>query len=177
MSTDEQTARTERFVEEVGVFFERLGTTRMAGRVFGRLLISAPPHQAMDELAEALHASKGSISTSTRYLIQLGMIERIGMPGERRDYFRMKPNIWANMLRQRVEILTHFEDLARRGLELIKGESYETRERLLGFLDYCEFIEEEFPDLFQRWEEWRKAREESARSTGGTGTREGDTQS
>ena len=172
MSTNEQTTQTERFVEEVGVFFERLGTTRMAGRVFGRLLISVPPHQSMDELAEALHASKGSISTSTRYLIQLGMIERIGIPGERRDYFHMKPNIWGSMLRQRVETITHFEDLARRGLELIEGENSRTRDRLQGFLDYCEFIEEEFPDLFQRWEERRKAR-----GTDGAGTTKGESQS
>ncbi len=151
MNADNQAIRGGQFVEEAGIFFERLGTTRMAGRVFGRLLISVPPHQTMDELAEALQASKGSISSSTRYLIQLGLIERIGIPGERRDYFRVTPNVWVNVLRQRVGTLALFEDLARRGLELLEGENPDMRERLEEFLDYLAFIEEEFPGLLERW--------------------------
>ena len=76
------------FVEEVGIAFEQTGLPRMAGRVFGWLLISDPPYQSSTELAEALMASKGSISTTTRLLIQLGLAERFVIPGERHDNFR-----------------------------------------------------------------------------------------
>ena len=33
------------FVEDVGVVFEKTGLPRMAGRMFGWLLISDPPYQ------------------------------------------------------------------------------------------------------------------------------------
>ncbi|HEX7974611.1 MAG TPA: MarR family transcriptional regulator, partial [Anaerolineales bacterium] len=85
---DHRQIAKQHFVEEVALVFEEIGIARMAGRILGWLLISNPPHQSADELAEALQASKGSISTMTRLLIQADLIERIGLPGERRDYFR-----------------------------------------------------------------------------------------
>ncbi len=53
--------------------------TRMAGRMLGWLLICDPPHQSMNAIADVLQASKGSISTMTRLLIQLDLIERTGI--------------------------------------------------------------------------------------------------
>ena len=73
----------KKFIEEVGIVFEQTGLPRMAGRVFGWLLISDPPYQSPAELAEVLMASKGSISTTTRLLLQLGLVERFIIPGER----------------------------------------------------------------------------------------------
>ena len=49
----------QHFVEEVALVFEEIGLIRMAGRILGWLLISNPPYQSADELAEALQASKG----------------------------------------------------------------------------------------------------------------------
>ncbi|MFQ3629252.1 MAG: MarR family transcriptional regulator, partial [Cyanobacteriota bacterium] len=84
----EQPFEHTHFVEEVGLMFELIGLPRMAGRIFGWLLISQPPHQSSGELAEVLQASKGSISSMTRLLIQLGLIERLPLPGDRRDFFQ-----------------------------------------------------------------------------------------
>ena len=72
---DEQQVEEKHFVEEVGLFFEQSGMPRMAGRILGWLLISDPSHQTTSELAEVLLASKGSISTMTRLLIRIGLIE------------------------------------------------------------------------------------------------------
>ena len=60
------------FVEEVGLAFERLGHPRMAGRVMGLLLIADPPYLCVTEMSDLLQASKGSISTMTHLLLQLG---------------------------------------------------------------------------------------------------------
>ena len=105
-------AEKQHFVEEVAVIFEEIGLTSMAGRILGWLLISNHPYQSADELADALQASKGSISTMTRLLIQLDLIERIGFPGDRRDYFRMKPDVWAQLLRARLSQVTDLHQLA-----------------------------------------------------------------
>jgi DNA-binding transcriptional regulator GbsR (MarR family) len=148
-------AEKQHFVEEVALIFEEIGLTRMAGRILGWLLISNPPHQSADELAEALQASKGSISTMTRLLIQIDLIERIGFPGDRRDYFRMKPDVWAQLLQARMSQVTDLHQLAERGLELLETEPSELRQRLQVMHDLYSYVETELPNLIERWEKKR----------------------
>jgi DNA-binding transcriptional regulator GbsR (MarR family) len=139
------------FVEEVGLMFELVGLPRMAGRIFGGLLISNPPHQAHSELAELLQASKGSISTMTRMLIQMGLIERTSLPGDRRDYFQIKPHAWAQLTQQRMAQITAFRQLAARGLELMATEPPALKTRLQEMHDMHAFLERELPLLDERW--------------------------
>ena len=51
-------------------YFEQIGYPRMAGPILGWLLICDPPVQSTGELADVLGASKESLSTMTRLLIQ-----------------------------------------------------------------------------------------------------------
>jgi DNA-binding transcriptional regulator GbsR (MarR family) len=140
------------FVEEVGLMFELVGLPRMSGRIFGWLLISNPPQQSHSELAEVLQASKGSISTMTRLLIQIGLIERVSLPGERRDYFQIKPNAWSQMTKQRMAQITAFRQLAEKGLDLIKDTPSPLQQRLQEMRDIHAFLERELPLLDERWE-------------------------
>lgn len=145
------------FVEDVGLLLERRGHPRMAGRILGWLLICDPPHQSIDELAETLDASKASISTMTRLLIQMDLLERIGLPGERRDYFRIKPGAWAELMRETLEEILMARRLTERGLELLEGKPAELKQRLKEARAMYAFFEEEFPTLLERWErEWKK---------------------
>ncbi len=139
------------FVEEVGLMFELAGLPRMSGRIFGWLLLANPQQQSHSQLAEMLQASKGSISTMTRLLIQIGLIERISIPGERRDYFQIKPNAWAQMSKQRMAQITAFKQLAAKGLDLLKDASLPQQQRLQEMHDLHAFLEREMPLLDQRW--------------------------
>jgi len=156
MKNSEQ-AEEQRFVEEVGIVFEQTGLPRMAGRILGWLLISDPPHQSTDQLVEALMASKGSISTMTRLLIQIGLIERLSLPGVRHDYFRLRPDAWQHMIRRGLEDeIRMVRQLAERGLELLADKTPLTRKWLEEMRDVYTFLEREFPVLLERWEEERK---------------------
>lgn len=141
------------FIEEVGLSFESVSLPRMAGRVFGWLLISNPPHQSPAELADVLQASKGSISTMTRLLVQLSLIERISLPGQRRDYFRIKPNAWAELSKQRLAQITAFRKLAEQGLKLLEQDEPLLSQRLEEMRDVHTFWEQELPLMTQRWEQ------------------------
>lgn len=55
-------------------------------RLLGWLLVCRPERQSSEELASALDASSGGISTNARMLIQFGYIERVGVAGDRRTY-------------------------------------------------------------------------------------------
>jgi len=150
---DESTSEKAQFVEEMGLMFESVALPRMAGRIFGWLLISSPQQQSSSELAERLQASKGSISSMTRLLIQLSLIERVSLPGDRRDYFQIKPNSWSHMTEQRLAQITAFRKLAEKGLELIKGYPPQLQNRLQEMHDIHAFWERELPILNQRWEQ------------------------
>ncbi len=142
----------KRFVEEVGIAFEQMSMTRMAGRIIGRLMIADPLHQSTDELAEALMASRASISTITRFLIQVGLIERFSLTGVRQDYFRIRPDVWHQLIRQRATQLTTLRRLAERGLKVIEGKPHPNRKWLEETRDMYAFFEREFPALVERWE-------------------------
>ncbi|MCX7838698.1 MAG: MarR family transcriptional regulator, partial [Anaerolineae bacterium] len=116
-----------------------------------------PPHQSIDDLAETLDASKASISTMTRLLVQMDLLERVGLPGERRDYFRIKPGAWAELMRETMEEILLARRLTERGLELLEGKPAELKQRLKEARAMYAFFEEEFPTLLERWErEWKK---------------------
>lgn len=146
------TAERTQFVEDVGITFELVGLPRMAGRIFGWLLVSNPPHQSSSALTDALQASKGSISTMTRLLIQIGLIERVSLPGDRRDYFQIKPNAWGQMTEQRLAQITTFRKLAEKGLELLHDEPPILRHRLEEMRSIHAFWEREMPRLWQLWQ-------------------------
>ncbi len=156
------------FVEEFGLFFEQSGLPRMAGRIQGWLLLSNPPHQSINELAETLMASKGSISTMTRLLIQIGLIERISLPGVRHVYFRIRPGALQHLLGQKVEAITKLRQLAERGLELLEGKASLTRQGLEEMRDMYTFFEREFPALLERWEQEREKRRSQLVPKGGS---------
>lgn len=152
----EQRVEYRHFIEEVGVLFELVGLPRMAGRIFGWLLISNPPHQSPGELARVLQASKGSISTMTRLLAQIGLLERMSLPGERRDYFRIKPNAWSELTKQRLAQITAFRQIAERGLTLLQADPPQLRQRLEEMRDMHAFYEQELPRMIERWEQQRR---------------------
>ena len=145
------------FIEKVGLTFEQLGFPRMGGRIIGWLLISESPQATMGELTEALQASKSSMSSLTRLLIQFNLIEVVSLPGVRRDYFRIRSDAWTNALRDRFTQATTFRRLAEEGLSLLKDTPPEQRQRLQEMHLMYAFLEREIPQLIDRWEKERQA--------------------
>jgi DNA-binding transcriptional regulator GbsR (MarR family) len=156
--TKEQPFERIHFVEEVGLMFELVGFPRMSGRILGWLLIADPPQQSTTDLVEVLQASKGSISTMTRLLIQIGLIERVSLPGKRRDYFQIKPHAWSQLTKQRIAQITTFRQLAEKGLTLLDEASTESKARLQEMHDIHAFWERELPLLDERWEQEQRHR-------------------
>ena len=160
---NEQQIKEKDFVEDVGIVFEQTGMPRMSGRILGWLMISDPPHQTTGELTEVLMASKGSISTMTRFLIRIGLIERMSLPGVRHDYFRIKPGASHQLLKDSLDQTAAFRQLMERGLELTEGKARVNRQWLEEMHNMYAFFEREFPALLERWEQERQEKQASAR--------------
>ncbi len=156
MNDKQQIAETE-FIEDFGIVLEQTGLPRMAGRILGWLLISDPPHQSSEQLVKGLTASKGSISSMTRFLIQVSLIERMSLPGVRRDYFRIRPDAWPNMIRRGLEDeIKMVRQLAERAMELLTDKPLLTRQWLEEMCNVYNFLEREFPTLLERWAQQRE---------------------
>jgi DNA-binding transcriptional regulator GbsR (MarR family) len=139
------------YIEEYGVCLEDSGLPRMAGRILGLLLICTPPHLAADQIAEILDASKGTVSTMTRLLMQVGLIEKIGLPGERRDYFRLRLDLGEQLIAAKIAEISRMRSMAERGLALMESDSPEERQRLNEILNFYAYFERELPALLDRY--------------------------
>jgi DNA-binding transcriptional regulator GbsR (MarR family) len=145
------------FADDVGLSYEEVGAPRVWGRVLGWLLVCQPDVQSAEDLATALHASKGSISMATQALIRSGMVERQTLRRDRRTYYRIRPGAWTSVFEDQTRIATMLRELAERGLALLNGEPAERRLRLEELHDLMAFYEHEAPALLARWREHRQS--------------------
>lgn len=141
------------FIEETGLLFENLGTTRMAGRILGYLMITDKEMVSFDELCQILQASKSSISTNVKSLITLHYVKPITLPGDRKTYYMLSPDIdWADSLMKRVELLGVMTNIFRKGLDLRVNKKDKASEWLRKSAEFYEWVLQEYPKFLARWE-------------------------
>ena len=116
------------FVERAGCLCERDGLPRIAGRILGLLLVSPEP-LALDAIAERLGVSRASVSTDARRLVEQGILERIGRPGDRKDYYHMAADSHVRSLEQRLATVRQFLGLLDEARRLPMADAT-VRERL-----------------------------------------------
>jgi DNA-binding transcriptional regulator GbsR (MarR family) len=103
------------FVERFALAKEGDNLPRIAGRIFG-LLLTGEGDLSLDGIANELGASKGSASVNTRLLEQQGFIERVSKPGDRRDYYRISPDLFERTMRERLARWHRLHDVLMYGL-------------------------------------------------------------
>lgn len=157
-ATQHRAAEEERFTQDFALLLERDGLPRMAGRILARLLVADAPCQSSAELAQALRASRASISTMTRLLIQAGFLERTSLRGKRGDYFRLRPIAWSEIVRERLRLITEFRDQVQRALRLLGGRDPDRRRWLEDARDLYDWFDQEMPTMLERWERSRRGR-------------------
>lgn len=94
-------ADREWFVARMGQSTEQDGFTRIAGRLFGYLVLSEEPCSIF-ELSKALNVSKASVSTDARRLLESGVLERVTRPDDRRDYYQIAPDFFRRLVQYRI---------------------------------------------------------------------------
>jgi DNA-binding MarR family transcriptional regulator len=119
----------EDFVERVGRFFEGDAAPRTSGRMLGLLLL-APRELSIDEIAERLRVSRAGVSTNARSLEQWGVVERVSRLGDRRDFYRIAPELERTLLRHRMERLAQVGALLEAGTATPAARDAHVRGRL-----------------------------------------------
>lgn len=139
-------------IEETGVFFEKFGMTRMAGRIFGYLSVTDKKHVSFEELSQVLKASKSSISTNVKMLTQVGFIKPITLTGERKTYYHLTPDMdWGIFLGIRIQAMNEFRKLLEKAYGLRVNKNDNTSEWLSESIDFYAWLSERFNALMKEW--------------------------
>lgn len=139
------------YIEEVGLLLETSGMTRMAGRIFGYLLICDENAVSFDRIREVLDASKGSISTNLKHLTHTQFIEPVSFPGDRKTYYRVSHIPIGDIMNNRTELIKQFVRIFAKGYQLKTREDH-VSEWLIESACFYTWMEEQIRDLTARWE-------------------------
>jgi DNA-binding transcriptional regulator GbsR (MarR family) len=150
-------AQTANFTERMGLALESDGLPRIAGRIFGLLLVSEDS-RSLDDLAAELRVSKGSVSTNARLLEQRGLVERICRPADRRDYYRTLPDLFNHTMALRLTRWERFHQAITAARASLPIQSPEVRDRLEEYADAYAYISEVIREALGRWHAAREDR-------------------
>ena len=158
-------AQTAHFIERMGLALEADGLPRIAGRIFGLLLVSEDA-RSLDDLACDLKVSKASVSTNARMLEQRAVLERISRPGDRRDYYRVPTNLFSHTMAQRVARWQRFHEAIGAARTSLAIRSPEVLDRLEEYQEAYAFMSQVITEALAQWQATRGNRLAKVGATG-----------
>ena len=91
-------AALEAFIDAWGSMGMLWGVNRSIARAHALLIATAEP-LGLDDIARQLQISRGNASMCLKELRNWGVIRRVHVPGERRDYYVTEPDVWKMFFR------------------------------------------------------------------------------
>jgi DNA-binding transcriptional regulator GbsR (MarR family) len=83
----------QQFISSWGAFGTHWGINRTMAQIHALLLVSADP-LSQDNIMDELNISRGTANMNIRELINWGLVERVILTGERKEYFVAEKDIW-----------------------------------------------------------------------------------
>lgn len=87
------TEAKQQFISNWGALGSQWGINRTMAQIHALLLISTRP-LTQDDIMEQLSVSRGNVNMNIRELIDWGLVERIIVTGERKEFFTADKDIW-----------------------------------------------------------------------------------
>ncbi|MBC7508038.1 MAG: HTH domain-containing protein, partial [Ferruginibacter sp.] len=87
------TEAKHQFIASWGAFGTQWGINRTMAQIHALLMVSAEPI-TQDNIMEQLNISRGNVNMNIRDLITWGLVDRILLSGERKEYFSAEKDIW-----------------------------------------------------------------------------------
>ena len=141
---------TAQFIERMGLALEADGLPRIAGRIFGLLLVSEEA-RSLDDMAAELGVSKASVSTNTRLLEERGVLEQVGRPADRRDYYRVPRDLFTHTMAQRLARWERFHQTIGDARSSIPIGSRIVRERLEELEEAYAYMSQVIKEALAEW--------------------------
>ncbi|MBL7730667.1 MAG: transcriptional regulator [Chitinophagaceae bacterium] len=87
------TEARQQFISSWGAFGTHWGINRTMAQIHALLLVSPDP-LTQDDIMHELNISRGNTNMNIRELINWGLVERVLLTGERKEYFSAEKDIW-----------------------------------------------------------------------------------
>lgn len=136
----------------MGVLHEQGGMQPAAARILSLLLVSDKTELTFEEIYETLHISKSAASNALNFLLSTGRVEYITNPGERRRYFRCKLQSLKEGVQKSLAGMEAFNTLLKKVLDQRPVGTRDFNAKLEETTQFLDFMKEELPVLFQKWE-------------------------
>ena len=138
------------YVERFALVLDGLGLQPMAARVLALFVCSDADTLTSAEISAHLAVSPAAVSGAVHLLGQAGLLERVPVPGSRRQHFRLAGDTWTGAGAVKQEVFVALAALAADGLQIVAPDGL-AAERLEGMRAFYAFLAEEMPALLARW--------------------------
>ncbi|HUR31560.1 MAG TPA: MarR family transcriptional regulator [Saprospiraceae bacterium] len=88
----------EQLIRTWGQLSSEWGINRTMGQIHA-LLMMAPDPLTADQIIQELSISRGNVSMNLRSLVEWGLVHKVYIPGDRKEYFASEKDIWKMTLR------------------------------------------------------------------------------
>lgn len=144
----------DEFIEKFGLFLEKNSSfPRIAGKIYGYLLICEPPEQSARQLVERLNITKSSVSSMMRLLLQAQLVEELNLPGKRPRHYRIKSGAWEELFMGNLKALASARSLFGEGLSLLDNK--ESKKRIEDLDELYAFFEKKMPSIIDEWKKYK----------------------
>jgi DNA-binding transcriptional regulator GbsR (MarR family) len=83
----------QQFIHSWGVLGTQWGINRTMAQVHSLLLVASKP-LSTDDIMEDLSISRGNANMNIRELMDWGLVDKVIVPGDRKEYFSAEKDIW-----------------------------------------------------------------------------------
>jgi DNA-binding transcriptional regulator GbsR (MarR family) len=144
------------FIDRMGIAAESDGLSPIAGRLFALLLLADEP-RSLDDLADGLGVSKASVSTDARRLLERGIVERVAVAGDRRDFYQLTPDFFVQIVQSRVDRWRRMQSLTADLRAASKKLPRRVRDNLETIDEVQSFIFDRFEQVLEEWKKSQQA--------------------
>ncbi len=81
------------FIQSWGVLGSQWGINRTMAQIHALLMVAAEP-LTTEDIMEQLSVSRGNTNMNVRELIDWGLVDKVIIPGERKEFFTAEKDIW-----------------------------------------------------------------------------------
>jgi len=154
------TEAKEKLIQAWGNLGYSWGLNKTMAQIHALLMISPKP-LSTEEIMEDLNISRGNANMNIRALLDWGIISRISVPGERKEYFKSEKDIWTlarQVVRERrkrelepiIKVLKEVNEVSADGTDETK-ELKKTVKDLKNFAEKSDNLLETFIKAEESW--------------------------
>lgn len=145
----------QEFIQDFGEAYQLFGLPKLMGRIVGLLLYVNRPI-SLNEITSQLNVSKGPVSQIIRRLRDHDLIQRIWVPGDRKDYYQPEADIFGNAFKNHIGLMKRNLELAQKYQAKLKfskeEENAQFKERIEEMHQFYKMMLEYFNQFLVDWQ-------------------------